>query len=127
MCEETKDVFYFGEDVDMYQNGQLISHSGAWRAGENNATAGLIMSGDPKVGMKYYQEIAPNVAMDRAEVVSLDEKLKVPAGEVCPCLKTKEGTALNLLERAFKTYAPGIGLIQDQKLRLSDYGYIDDQ
>jgi len=77
------------------------------------------------VGMKYYQEIAPGVAMDRAEVLSLDEVLKTPAGDFPNSLKTQEGTALNLLEKEFKTYAPGIGLIQDQKLLLVDYGYID--
>ena len=33
ICEETKDVFYYGEDVDMYSGGELASHSGAWRAG----------------------------------------------------------------------------------------------
>ena len=127
ICPETEDVFYFGEGVDMYQGGQLASHSGAWRAGEGEAKAGLIMPGDPSVGMKYYQEIAPDVALDRAEVVSLDEDLEVPAGDVCECLKTKEGTALNLLEREFKTYAPGIGLIQDQKLLLVDYGFAEDE
>jgi hypothetical protein len=127
ICPETKDVFYFGEDVDMYQGGQLASHSGAWRAGEGGARAGLIMPGEPTVGMKYYQEIAPDVAMDRAEVMSLDEELEVPAGDVCECLKTKEGTALNRLEREFKTYAPGIGLIQDQKLLLIDYGFDEDE
>ena len=75
--------------------------------------------------MKYYQEVAPDVAMDRAEVISLDENLKVPAGEVCECLKTREGTALNILEREFKTYAPGIGLVQDQKLLLTSYGFVE--
>lgn len=125
ICPKTADVFYFGEDVDMYQGGQLVSHSGAWRAGKDDARAGLIMPGEPSVGMMYYQEIAPDVAMDRAEVISLDEELDVPAGDVCECLKTREGTALNLLEREFKTYAPGIGLIQDQKLLLVDYGFIE--
>ena len=121
MCESTQDVFYFGEEVDMYQGGQLASHSGAWLAGENGARAGLIMPGHPKVGIKYYQEIAPGVAMDRAEIVSLDDRLKTPAGTFSNCLKTKEGTALNPLEQEFKVYAPGIGLIQDESLLLTEY------
>jgi hypothetical protein len=74
------------------------------------------MSGDPQVGMKYYQEIAPDVALDRAEVVSLDETLETPAGLFANCLRTREGTALNVSESESKTYAPGIGLIQDQSL-----------
>jgi hypothetical protein len=121
MCESTKDVFYFGEEVDMYQGGQLTSHSGAWLAGENGAKAGLMMPGQPRVGMKYYQEIAPGVAMDRAEIVSLDDTLETPADTFSKCLKTKEGTALNPLEQEFKVYAPGIGLIQDANLLLTEY------
>lgn len=80
ICTETKDVFYFGEDVDIYKNGTVVEHSGAWRADKGNAKPGMIMPGRPSVGLKYYQEIAPGVAMDRAEIVSLTETLKTPAG-----------------------------------------------
>jgi hypothetical protein len=125
ICPETEDVFYFGEEVDVYGDGVLISHSGAWLAGENGAKAGLMMPGKPEVGIKYYQEIAPGVAMDRAEVVSLDETLKTPAGSFSTCLRTMEGTALNPLEREYKTYAPGIGLIQDESLLLAEYGFAE--
>ena len=124
-CEETGDVFYFGEDVDMFSGGTLSSHSGAWRAGVDNARAGLIMPGEPLVGMKYFQEIAPGVAMDRAEVLSIDQTFNTPAGEFSNTLKVQEDTALNLLEREFKTYAPSIGLIQDQKLLLTGYGFVE--
>jgi hypothetical protein len=124
-CEGTEDVYYFGEEVDMFLGGILNSHSGAWRAGQDGAKAGVIMPGDPTIGMKHYQEVAPGVAMDRAEVISLETVLETPAGAFTACLKTKEGTALNLAEIEYKTYAPGIGLIQDQNLLLTSYGYID--
>lgn len=123
ICEDTKDVFYFGEEVDMYKNGQVANHKGAWLAGENGAKAGLIMPGEPKKGMKYYQEVAKGVAMDRAEVISLDESIDTPAGQLTKCLKTKEGSALNFFEREYKTYAPGIGLIQDGGLLLTSHGF----
>jgi hypothetical protein len=121
MCQETRGVYYFGEEVEMYSGGQLTSNEGAWLAGEGDARAGLIMPGDPQVGMKYYQEIAPGKAMDRAEIVSLDDTLKTPAGSFSNCLKTKEGTALNPLEQEFKVYAPEIGLIKDENLLLAGY------
>lgn len=127
ICDETKDVYYFGEEVDMYQGGVLASHSGAWRSGENDAKFGLIIPGEPVVGMKYYQEIAPGVAMDRAEVLSINEEFQTPAGTFPSSLKTQEGTALNLLEKEFKAYAPGIGLIQDQRLLLTSYGFIENE
>ena len=120
---ETKDVFYFGEEVDFYSDGKIVDNKGSWLAGENDAKSGLIIPGDPKVGMKYYQEVAPEVAMDRAEVIDLNYELETPAGTFSDCLRTKEGTALNLSETEYKTYAQGIGLIQDQKLLLIKYGF----
>lgn len=123
--EKTKDVFYFGEDVDMYSGGILNSHSGAWLVGEGGAKAGLLMPGKPKLGMKYYQEIARGVAMDRAQVLKLDDQLETPAGLFSDCLLTKEGSALNPFELEFKTYAPGIGLIQDEKLLLTSHGFLN--
>jgi hypothetical protein len=127
ICPTTQDVFYFGEEVDDVDEGQIVGHSGAWLAGENGARAGLIMPGDPRVGMKYYQEIAPDVALDRAEIVSLDETLETPVREFSNCLLTQEGTALDTGEKEFKTYARGIGLIQDEGLLLSEYGFIETQ
>jgi hypothetical protein len=127
ICPTSKDVFYFGEEVDDYQDGEITGHSGAWLAGENGAKAGLIMSGSPRVGMKYYQEVAPDVALDRAEIVSLDETLDTPAGAFSNSLKTQEGTALNPDEKEFKTYAPGIGLSQEENLFLVDHGFVESE
>src|SRR5205823_3138725 len=33
ICDQTKDVFYFGEDVDFYENGKVVKHDGSWLAG----------------------------------------------------------------------------------------------
>ncbi|UCH82159.1 MAG: hypothetical protein JSW20_05880 [Nitrospiraceae bacterium] len=126
MCEKTKDIFYFGEDVDYYEKGKVVKHDGAWLAGVDGNRAGLIMPGTPKLDMKYYQEIAPGVAMDRAEIVSLDETCKTPAGTFSKCLKIKEGTSLNIVETEYKYYAPGIGLVADEDLRLIKHGFIKD-
>ena len=87
----------------------------------------MIMPGKPTGGMRYYQEIAPGVAMDRAEILSLDAELTTPAGTFSGCLETIEGTALNPLEREVKIYAPGIGLIQDANAYLTAYGYSDSE
>lgn len=126
ICEETKDIFYFGEEVDMYKEGKVDNHSGAWLAGVDGAKAGLAMPAKPEVGMKYYQEIAEGVAMDRAEVIKVNDELDTPAGLFSDCLLTKESTAINAFEREFKTYARGIGLIQDEKLLLTKHGFVDE-
>lgn len=118
ICRETGDVYYFGEDVDIYRRGTVVDHEGAWRAGENGAKPGLIMPGSPLVGARYYQEIAPGVALDRAEILSISETCATPAGTFTRCLVTQESTPLAPQERDQKLYAPGIGLIQDASLKL---------
>jgi len=122
ISKRTSDVFYFGEDVDIYKNGRVVKHEGAWLSGENGARFGLAMPGTPLLGARYYQELAPKVAMDRAEVVSLGEKLDTPAGKFERCLKTEETSAVEK-GREYKLYAPGVGLICDGELKLVKYGF----
>jgi hypothetical protein len=118
----TRSVFYFGEEVDMYREGRVTSHDGAWLSGVNGARFGLMMPGLPLLGARYYQEIAPGVAMDRAEIVSLTDTLNVPAGSLRDLLKTAETTPLEPGVREFKYYAVGVGLVRDGSLRLTRYG-----
>ena len=127
LCEQTNDVFYFGEDVDFYKNGKVVNHDGSWLAGTKGHKAGLMIPGTPKAGMKYYQEIAPGVAMDRAEIVSIDETCETPAGTFSKCMKVEEGSAIELLAKEYKYHAPNIGLIGDEELRLIKYGFIKDK
>jgi hypothetical protein len=123
MCEQTKDVFYFGEEVDFYEKGKVVKHDGSWLAGNGNRF-GMIMPGAPKLKAKFYQEIAPGTAMDRAEIVSLTDTCKTPAGTFSKCMKVKEGTALNVLETEYKHYAPAIGLAKSGDLVLVKYGMV---
>ena len=115
---KTKDVFYFGEDVDIYKDGKIVDHDGAWLSGVNGARFGLMMPGEPKLSLKYYQEIAPRIAMDRAAIVSLREVVRTPAGEFRDCLKVEETTPLEPGVREYKYYARGVGLVQDGDLKL---------
>ena len=95
----------------------MVGHGGAWLSGVNGAKFGLMMPGQPKVGDRYYQEVAPKTAMDRAEVVSLAETLKVPAGTFAKCLCTAESSALEG-GTGRKWYAPGVGLVKDDEFEL---------
>src|SRR5689334_4221871 len=36
----TNDVYYFGEDVDVYKNGRVANHGGSWIAGQDGAHYG---------------------------------------------------------------------------------------
>jgi len=115
-------VYYFGEEVDIYKNGKIVRHEGAWESGKNGARFGLMVPGRPAVGARFYQEIAPGVAMDRARIVSLDASIRTPAGEFTGCLELVETTPLEPLARDTKIYAPGIGLVRDGSLLLVEHG-----
>ena len=115
----TGDVYYFGEDVDNYKDGKIINHESAWLAGEKGARFGLMIPGKPKVGDKFYQEIAPKVALDRVEVVSVDETVKTPAGTFHHCLHLRETTPLEA-DVSHKYYAPGVGIIKDDEFELAE-------
>jgi hypothetical protein len=118
---QTGDAFYFGEEVDFYEDNVIIGHKGEWLAFESKNKPGLIMPGEPVVGMKYYQELAPGAAMDRAEIIDVSATFTSPAGEFKDCLITKESSAIEPVTEQ-KTYCPGIGLVQDQSLLLIRYG-----
>ena len=114
----TSDIYYFGEDVDTYKDGKVTGHEGAWLAGVNGARFGLMMPGKPKVGERYYQEIAPKIAMDRAQIISLTESAKVPAGLFNNVLHTRESSAIESGSED-KWYAPNVGLIKDSDFVLA--------
>lgn len=118
ICAENKSVYYFGEAVDNYVKGKIDNHSGAWRHGTAGATAGLAMPSLPLLGARYYQEVAPGVAMDRAEITSVDGALRTPYGALEHVLVTRETSALEPRLVEFKTYAPGIGLARDEDMLL---------
>ena len=122
MDSSTGDVFHFGEDVDAYEKGKLTGHKGSWLAGKNGSKPGLAMPGAPKVGMKFYQEIAPGVVMDRAEVMSVSERLSTKAGDFKDGLKTKITSKLNSSAVEYRVYAPKIGLAQFEDMKLVRYG-----
>lgn len=121
-AEETGDVFYFGEDVDYYEGGEVIGHEGEWRAGQDDARPGLYMPKEPIVGMRYYMEVAPQSAMDRAQIFETDATIETPAGTFSDCVIITESSPLEPDDDSFKRYAPGVGMIFDDGLELLKYG-----
>jgi hypothetical protein len=117
ISKRTNNVYYFGEDSREYKDEKEVSNSGSWEAGKDGARYGLMLPACPLLGARYYQEIAPGKAMDRAENVSVTESMKVPAGNYDQVLKTEETTPLEK-GHEFKYYAPGVGLIKDGDLVL---------
>lgn len=125
LSKRNNSVYYFGEEVDIYEDGKVTSHAGAWLSGEKGAKFGLMMPGTILVGGRHYQEIAPKVATDRAEIVSMAETLVTPAGTFKNCVKVEESSSLDPDTREHKYYAPGVGLVKDDKLVLVKYGFLE--
>jgi hypothetical protein len=121
ISKRTGDVFYFGEEVDIYKSG-VVTHEGAWLSGIKDAKFGLMMPGSPLVGARHYQEVAPGVALDRAEILSMSEALQTPAGEFKDILKVEETSPLEPGAKAHKYYGSGIGLVQEGSLKLVSFG-----
>jgi len=122
ICRKCGDIFYFGEDVDIYEDGEVVSHSGAWRAGVDGAQPGLLMPGRPLNGARYYQEVAPAVALDRAEHLDDKATIDTPAGTFENCQLVGETTPLEPGDLSIKAYARGVGMIQDDVLKLTAHG-----
>lgn len=122
ISKRTNDVFYFGEDVDMYKDGKITNHDGTWLSGVNGSKFGLIMPGRPLLNARYYQEVAPKVAMDRATIVSVTETVETPAGVFKNCLKVEETTPLQRFVTEYKYYCAGIGMVRDGSLKLVKAG-----
>jgi hypothetical protein len=83
-------VCYFGETVDMYEDGVVVSHEGSWRADEPGNAPGVFMPARPKPGMKFAQEVAPGVAEDRARIVARGFTITVPAGTFTTTIRVSE-------------------------------------
>ena len=118
ICAQNQSAFYFGEAVDNYKNGKVINHAGSWRHGTDGATAGLMMPSLPLTGARYYQEVAPTVAMDRAEITATDARLRTPFGALEHVVETRESSPLEPGVSEVKAYAPGIGIVRDAEMLL---------
>jgi hypothetical protein len=81
------------------------------------------MPGQPLIGARYYQELAPKVAMDRAEVISLTDSMETAAGKFEGVLVTEETTPLEPDDKERKHYAAGVGLIKDGPMNLVRHGF----
>ncbi len=109
-------IWYFGEDVDNYENGVLTDHGGAWEAGVDGALPGILMLADPEIGLWYRQEYYKDEAEDVVLVLDLSVTVTTPLGTFENCLKTAEWSLLEPGVVEHKYYAPGIGTVKIEKV-----------
>ena len=123
ICVETGDLHYFGEEVDVYKKGKVVNHDGSWLSGQKGAKYGVALPAKPNVGMRYYEEKAPGVGMDRAEIVTLKEFIETKAGSFNNCLKVLGTSELEPNAKEYKLYAPGVGIVKDGEMIVTKYGF----
>ena len=106
-------VYYLGEDVDNYEDGEIVDHEGAWRAGEGENQAGVFMPAVPEVGASFEQERAPGIAEDSSTIIAVDQAVTVQAGAFAGCIRTED---VNPLDDAteYKDYCPGVGIVREE-------------
>ncbi|MEX0682142.1 MAG: hypothetical protein WD904_01560 [Dehalococcoidia bacterium] len=108
-------VYYFGEDVDNCEDGELKDHDGSWLAGEGENQPGVIMPPAPAVGDIFEQEKAPGIAEDKMTVLSVTETVDVPAGSFSDCVKTRDENPLDPAAAIeFKFYCPDVGFVLEE-------------
>lgn len=100
-------VWYLGEAVQDFENGQVVSTAGSWEAGVDGAYPGIVMKADPKVGDAYRQEYY------RGEAEDLGEVLEVGTDRVL----TEEWNPLEPEVVEQKAYERGVGLVGEEKVR----------
>lgn len=118
LVEDTKDylaqdkegnVWYFGEEVDNYENGLLKDHEGSWIAGVDGAQPGIWIKANHVVGDSYLQEYYKGTAEDTRNVVAVDQTVVTDISKYSGCVKMYDWTPLNPQSREYKYYCPEVG------------------
>ncbi len=119
LSEDTRDwfaqdtagnVWYFGENSAVVEDGLPVDLSGSWTGGVNGAQPGIVMEASPAIGDFYRQEFLVGEAEDLAEVKSLTDSAVVPFDTFNGnCLKTEESSTLSPGDVENKYYVSGVG------------------
>lgn len=121
-CQQTNDIFYFGESVDNYEDGEIVNHNGSWEAGVNGAQPGILIPARFLLGSRYFQEQAPGVALDRAEHIDMGVPVTAAGETFQDCVAVAETDQLHPGDEAdVKVYCPGVGLVMDEDLTLTEH------
>jgi len=120
--DDAANVWYFGEDTTSWDDeANCLSNEGAWKAGVDDAVAGVVMLGAPFPGAAYRQEFLEGEAEDEAKVLRLNAGVEIGLGTFEGCLVTKEFTVLSPGDIEHKIYCRlsqgGFGLTKIDELK----------
>jgi len=109
--DKAGNVWYFGEISRQYEDGDLVSLQGSWKAGVNGAKPGIVMAAHPNVNEIHRQEFAPAVAEDMSQVAGLNQTARMPFGVFRDCLETVDFTAIDAGKLELKFFSPTVGQV----------------
>jgi hypothetical protein len=109
-------VWYFGEEVKDYEDGQVVSTAGSWEAGIDGALPGIVMPASPHPGQTLRQEYYEGEAEDMFDLLALDASIDTPAGTFSDALLTRDWTPLEPGIAEEKLYVAGIGKVAERKV-----------
>jgi hypothetical protein len=105
-------VYYFGEDVNEYKHGKLVSHEGQWRLGRDTQTPGLLMPANPKPGNPFKSEDVPGITHETDHVVATGGTLQIGGRTDRNVMKVRENAGPPP-EVEYKQYSKGVGVITE--------------
>ncbi|MHC4408087.1 MAG: hypothetical protein ACYS0E_18815 [Planctomycetota bacterium] len=115
-------VYYFGETVDIYEDGEIVSHDGSWLVGGpgpgdpvDTATAddpAVFMPADPEIGDIWKPEDLPDDDIEEfVEAIKFRKKLQTPVEKFEDVLQVEERTP----DVEQKWYAADIGFVKGKE------------
>ena len=105
-------VYYFGEDVDDYENGEIVGHDGEWRYGRDTNKLGVLMPHNPKIGDTWKPEQVPGITQEDAKLVNKRDKKTIGGTTYEDVLRVREFQKPGN-ETEHKLYARGVGNISE--------------
>ena len=82
-------VWYFGEDVNDFEDGVIFTKEGTWLVTRDGPPA-MIMPGKPKVGDVFRAENMPGIAFEEVTVTAVDQTIDGPLGPIKGALQGDE-------------------------------------
>jgi len=116
-------VYYFGETVDIYEDGEIVSHDGSWLVGGptepgdpvDTATAdepAVFMPANPEIGDVWKPEDLPDDGIEEfVEAIKFRKKLLTPLEKYYDVLEVEEETP----DIEYKWYAAGLGFVKGKE------------
>ena len=121
-------MYYFGETVDVFENGVVVDQSGSWLVGgptEQSDPPGtttaevpaLFMPANPQLHEKFKPENLFPIVDETDKITGVNLTVDVPAGRFTNCIRVRESSQLDD-EIEIKFYAPGVGVIKGPEFEL---------